>query len=226
MLRVSPKFGLLAGLLACLTFCPATLAQNAATASQDKAKKLLGSLDRGHNLRIHPASVKFSKLISASYELSERQSLVLSTELVKLSDFYFKFMGRSTEPLWKFRAVPVTVSYEYALGNPDRFIVPIANAGLSYYFSYAREKVGAAAAALPVADPFEVAEQESFNNTFGMGFGAHAALGFRFNTSRRTFVSLQGRYRYVNAMAFFAKGSRAAGQFDAFDFAVSFGVKL
>ncbi len=104
---------------------------------------------------------------------------------------------------WKFRSVPVTVSYTYALPSPSSRIFPVAGFGLSAHVYKQTEKVEHS-----TGMPYNFVLQSSiesltetilphFANKYGLNVGAEVSLGLIMNVSKNIFVMSQGRYRYI-----------------------------
>ncbi len=166
------------------------------------------------------SSASVSRLISFSFPVSKRQSITVSTEMLRLSTFYVKTPDNSSNPDWKFRGVPVTVGYEYTLSDPMRRIVPVIGAGLSTYYCSTSHRDGAFDPALVLS------QEESFSRSSGFGYGLQATMGLRGNISRNLFVQAQGRYRLIKGHAFVADTDGLSASFPLFDFAVGFGIRL
>ena len=173
--------------------------------------------------RIRASSATLSRLITFDIPLgvSDRHSLSVGTEFMRLTTFYTKFGDLEQEPEWKFKAVPLTLTYEYAFTRPDRRFVPVVGAGASFYVSKLSRIAG------EVNGPVLVTEETNvhFQKEYGMGFGAQATLGVRTNINRHLYLTTQARYRYVNGLSI--KGHHQyEGEFTVLDFAVGVGFKL
>lgn len=101
---------------------------------------------------------------------------------------------------WKFRSLPLTASYTYALPSPSALIFPVAGVGLSAHFYRQTEKVDPLTGA-----PYSYALQRGpnpdlplFAEKRGLNFGAEISLGLIVNVSKNIFIMSQGRYRYVS----------------------------
>lgn len=100
---------------------------------------------------------------------------------------------------WKFRSVPVTASYTYALPSPASWIFPVAGIGLSAHMYQQTEKID------PVSgQPFRSVVQDPenpvaplFADKRGLNVGAEVSLGLIMNLNENIFVMTQSRYRYV-----------------------------
>ncbi len=159
-----------------------------------------------------------AKLVSLHYELDDRQSLSVSTELLKVASFYFEYRGFEEQPVWKFKGVPLTISYERVLADPSRRIVPVVGVGVSYYLAQMKQRT-------PGEELDALSFDESIHVKRGMGWGAQATWGIRTTLTDRSFLQLQGRYRLIDGFGF-TGDEYGAARFGVFDFVVGIGFKL
>ena len=168
-----------------------------------------------------------SKTLSFDIPLDDRQSLKLSAEYVKATSLPKVYERQlNLKPSWKFKAVPLTIGYSYALTDPDHRLVPIVGVGLSYYLCRSKRLDAPAAGNLDediMASPRSM--DPSFHEGIGMGYGAQATLGLRFDLNRHLFLTAQSRARYVDGFAF-TPGSDLGTEFTDVDFSLGFGFKL
>ena len=97
---------------------------------------------------------------------------------------------------WKFRSVPVTASYTYALPSPASWVFPVAGIGLSAHMYRQTEKIDPL-----TGQPFRTLfgdEQNAgtpfFADKEGLNLGAEVSLGLIMNLSQDIFVMAQSRY--------------------------------
>ncbi len=205
--------------------CPRTARCQSAASGPSVSAAVRTSSSLGGN----DTGVSFSKSVSLTLPVTNRQAVVLSAEYVQATSFPKAFADElGVEPTWKFYAVPLTVGYQYALSDPGRRLVPVVGVGLSYYFCRARAIAGPDepfslnddAMASPVPHP-------SVDKHFGMGYGAQATLGLRADLSRSLFVLAQGRARYVNGFALTGGPASSLGTtFTNVDFSLGVGFKF
>lgn len=212
-MRLRSSFALLAAtLLVLAVLCPAARAQ------VSDGPSIMTSV-RASELS---SGVSVSKTFSYHVPLDDRQALVLSAEHVRVTTLPGE-LGKQVhaKPTWKFTGLPLTAGYSYALTDPERRVVPIVGAGLSYYVCRSKQL------AMPDADAALAAPAAgtSYRKALGMGYGAQATLGLRVELSRDLFMLAQGRARYVNGRAF-SPGSDLGAEFTHLDFALGFGFKL
>ena len=162
------------------------------------------------------ARASSSRIVSLSRSVGRKQSISLSTEYMRVSSYYINFYGYGDKPDWKFKSVPVTVSYEYTLGSGSARFSPYVGGGVSVYLSQMRQLSAEATAENGV---------RSFDTHRGVGYGSQVVGGVRTRLSRNTFLLTQGRYRLVNGLAVGTSG-RDAAQFGLFDVAVGIGVSF
>lgn len=141
-----------------------------------------------------------SKAITVSFPLRGPHAFNVRAEYFRTSS-----LPRTLERLhgikadWKFRSVPVTASYTYALPSPTSWIFPVAGIGLSAHMYRQTEKIDPL-----TGQPFRKVFGESediaspfFADKTGLNVGAEISLGLIMNLSENIFVMAQSRYRYV-----------------------------
>ena len=173
------------------------------------------------------SGVSISKTFSYHLPVAERQAVVLSAEYVRMTTLPGELRKQlPAKAAWKFRALPVSVGYTYALTDPDRRLVPIVGAGVSYYFCRSKQlQAPGAGEELMGVMTTDDGPSSAFHKQVGMGYGAYASLGLRLDLNRHLFMLAQSRARYVNGLAF--SGYEGPGsEFTSFDFALGFGFKL
>lgn len=150
-----------------------------------------------------PYRISFStsaKALTVSFPLRGSHAINLRAEYFRSASVPKAFeLAHLFRADWKFRSVPVTASYTYALPSPASWIFPVAGVGLSAHVYRQTEKIDRA---LGVA--FHSVEREAgdvsepyYANTRGLNFGAEASLGFIVNLGDHMFMMSQWRYRYV-----------------------------
>ena len=134
------------------------------------------------------------------------------------------------QPAWRYKAIPITLGYSYALTNPDRRIVPVVGVGVSLYFGSVKQ--------LGYVDEMDTIRHSadvmvpsdaplSFQHFLGVGYGAQATFGFRADLNRYLFIQAQGRARYINGLGFTSSDVHAyRSEFTKLDFAIGFGFTL
>lgn len=171
---------------------------------------------------LESSTTALSQLLSFHVNLSERQSIGVNTEFLKLASFYFRMRGYEEQPDWKFKAVPITLTYERLMTAPEKQIVPVVGLGVSYYMTQLKTRL-----AESVTGPqLSTTPVDSYvNESVGMGWGAQATAGVRARISGQTFLSLQARYRVVNGFGLTSTDG-ADARFGVFDFAVGIGFSI
>lgn len=173
-----------------------------------------------------PGDLSVSKTFTLDVRLDERASISLTTEYWKLSSFPKPLANElGLKPAWRFRAVPVTVGYNYALTPRDRRVVPIVGVGVSLY---ACESKKLAYADDTIAFDAEMTEHGGYHTEThrGLGYGAEASLGLRADLSNRLYVQTSARARYVRALAFAGADAEDSAAFKRLDVAVGVGFKF
>lgn len=173
--------------LFCLVLC-------SAVAGVQRAQAQLGELVSSllNNERISMASNGYS---SSSHTVSVRLPLS-GPHAVQISAEYFRSSSLPRwsprrlrpEPDWRFRSVPVTVSYTYSLPALTRSVRPVVGVGVSSHVYQERVRQASGLGFLP---------EEGFDYRMGLRIGAEATAGFRVLLSPQVYVLAQGRYRYV-----------------------------
>jgi len=160
----------------------------------------------------------FGKSFGFAYALGERHALTVGTEIFDFGSFDgFTLDGHKQKDTWKYRSIPVRVGYEYTLTNPNRRIVPVVGAALSYQFSYAREIIGYR------NEP--IGPRAVYDKRYGMGFGGQLSVALRANVSRSMYLQAQSRLCYVNGLAFMP-GDDFGTRFSKVDFSIGAGFRL
>ncbi|MFQ5569490.1 MAG: hypothetical protein ACE5G0_07430 [Rhodothermales bacterium] len=176
-------------------------------------------------------SSSVSKTLSFSFPLTQRQSIVLTTEYMRVESFPKSLANQfNGMPAWRYKAVPITVAYSYALTPPTRRLVPIVGVGVSLYLGSAKqlETYEEMDGMRHSAEDFSTQEPRfSFREHLGIGYGAQATLGLRANLNRHLFVQMQGRASYINGLGFTGGNvSDFRSEFAKLDFALGLGLKL
>lgn len=170
-----------------------------------------------------------SHTVSFDIPMSDRQTISFGAGYDRFSSFLedatLKVFGR---PTWKMRAIPISVSYKFNLLDPKRRLIPVAEFGMSFYFSgmriYENENTSDVDVSVE-ARPFTEIQRAlpPRESRLGMGYGVHAGLGLRYDLNRDVFVIAQSRLRYINGLGL-SYDNRA--EFSQVDFVVGFGFKF
>lgn len=175
------------------------------------------------------ATPSISNTLSFSVPLSARQSLVFSTEYMQVESFPKPLAEQLyVKPTWRYKAVPLTIGYSYALTDPTRRIVPVVGVGVSAYFGAAKQLDTPGSMAMRHSgEAFEAASSRLvYHKGLGVGYGVQATLGLRADLNRHLYALAQGRARYVNGLAFTPHEYDFRSEFTKVDFAVGFGFKF
>jgi outer membrane protein W len=134
------------------------------------------------------------------YSLNSDNAINIGTELINSS----AFLSSSTVTIdWKFRAIPITLGYEYKILTFNKGSALILGAGFSYFIS----KV--------------TAHDNYFNitsNRYGNGYGVQGSVGLNAELTENIGMVSQVRYRYSDGMAFTDKKGSIKIEFTGFDF--------
>ena len=175
------------------------------------------------------ASFSISNTLSFSIPISARQSIVLSTEYMQEGSIPKPLADQLyARPAWRYKAIPFTIGYSYALTDPSRRIVPVVGVGVSAYFGTVRQlDTPGSMTMLHSGEAFQEASPRlTYNKGYGVGYGVQATLGLRADLNRHVYALAQGRARYVNGLAFSAQHYDFRSEFTKIDFAVGFGFKF
>ncbi len=170
-----------------------------------------------------------SKTFSLNFALSARQSLVVSTEYMKVQSIPTPFAEQLlVKPAWGFTGVPITLGYSYALADPTRRIVPVVGVGVSCYLGSVRQlaSYGDAPSMLHSGEELSSMPRLEYHDHTGVGYGAQATLGFRADVNRYMFLLAEGRARYVNGLALTGTDYNFRTEFTKIDFVIGFGFKF
>jgi hypothetical protein len=201
---------LLAFLVIHLAEIPCARAQQGPLATVPSEKSMPDGFD---GLMEHLSFSKASKSVTFSISMGGPQALHRSAEYFRnssLSRTYTQSLG--IEPSWKYRAVPITVSYVYTLPNLSERIAPVVGAGLSAHLYR-----------LTLHDsPALTGGSDAASYEYGAGYGVEASMGLQMALTRNIFALSQVRYRYVRC---FSEVSidRYNSQFSMVDFVVGLG---
>ena len=141
-----------------------------------------------------------SKAVTVSFPLRGSHAFNLRAEYFRSAS-----IPRSFERLhhvkadWKFRSLPVTASYTYALPSPASWVFPVAGVGLSAHIYKQTEKLDALTGQ-PFSRVLQLNNESGtplFADKSGLNFGAELSLGLIMNVTDNIFIMSQGRYRYV-----------------------------
>ena len=174
-------------------------------------------------------SSSISKTFSLSFPLSERQSITVSTEYLRLQSLEAPFAEQlNVKPAWRYKALPITVGYSYALTNPNRRIVPVVGVGVSCYLGSAKqlESYNNAPSIRHTGETLSATPRFEYHEQSGLGYGVQATLGIRADVNRHVYLLAQGRARYVDGLAFTPNEYNFHSEFAKIDFAIGFGFKF
>lgn len=126
---------------------------------------------------------------------------------------------------WKFRSVPITASYTYALPSPTSRLVPLVGAGISAHIFKETHATGYGGNSLmPGALALSVVNSElNLRDTYGLKYGAELSFGLKTQITQHLFLLAQGRYRYINCSAQSAFTDYGRGAVNVFDFSLDVG---
>ena len=165
-----------------------------------------------------------SKAVTVSFPLRGRQAFNIRAEyfrtasLPKLNEKIW-----DVEADWKFRSVPITASYTYALPSTSEEIVPVVGAGVSAHFFKETRAAEYDAFQFLEAPGNLVGDNLQLNDTFGLKYGAELSLGIRTQVTPHLFLMAQGRYRYINCSVQSYHNGFNSGPVKVFDFSLDIG---
>lgn len=177
------------------------------------------------NVDYRKDDVNFYPGLSVHYHIDNHHALGLGTELIKTSatgifaQTLFDANGNITGfiPLkidWKFKGIPITISYEYAALGANKNFRPAIGIGVSYFMSKVEAQTTNLANLL-------LDEQKTARK--GRGYGIHAHLALHTQLHKRLNLISQVRYRYSDGMAFSGKKEDVKIEFTGFDFSLGIG---
>ena len=195
--------------------------------AQQVVPQTLGNSQESVPAIIDRLSIKTaSKTVSLTFPLRTNHTLNVTGEYVSVSSIpklYEKSLG--LRPTWKFRAIPVTVSYSYSLPTFSERFIPVAGAGLAAFFyrKTLREEVLIPEAvgfqlpasnpslslqdaqiqriAIPRATPSTPEVRFESAHHVGISYGAELFLGVRSLMTDNVYIQALWRYRYLRNFA-------------------------
>ncbi|MEM1126813.1 MAG: hypothetical protein AAGI71_09195 [Bacteroidota bacterium] len=191
----------------------------------------LESADFSLTTQTRRGPVSTDKMFTVSFPIGPQQSLGFSTGYVRATPFPERAAngagGLQTRTAWRFKAVPVMVSYARTFGNPNARWVPVASVGFAYLFSSLRAarlaQLGGDGYA-PIEQALVPTQSASFTERLGVGYGAEASIGLRANIDQNVFLLIQQRLCYVNSLAFTPSSAQGLStSFTRLDFSVGLG---
>ncbi len=201
--------------LLCLLLCSAFIGVGRAYAQLEQVLAIVKSRAQ---LALEPTGFSTSAhTVSLRFPLGGPHALNLSGEYFRASTLSRAYERRmQVESDWKFRSIPITLSYSYALPALNRRMTPVVGMGVSTHFYYERtRRDGLPASAAP----------QAFDAHYGVGVGAEATVGMRVLMTPRVFVLGQSRLRYVGHVA--QRSARSMhGPFTLLDFSMGIGFEL
>jgi hypothetical protein len=168
-------------------------------------------------------SVSSSGYASSAHTVSLRMPLG-GPHAVNVSGEYFRASSLPREyerrfrlqSDWKYRSIPITLSYSYSLPALTPRLHPVVGLGVSSHVFYERtrrvEKAGGETAI-------------GFDKHYGVYLGAEATMGMRMVLSRHVFLLAQSRFRYVGDLSQMPAHSMY-GPFTVLDFTFGVGFEL
>ena len=166
-----------------------------------------------------------AKAVTVSFPLRGSHAFNLRAEHFRSSS-----IPRSFERLhqvtadWKFRSLPVTASYTYALPSPTSWVFPVVGAGLSAHIYRQTEKLDQLTRQ-PYKYVLETLDEPLtpfFADQRGLNYGAELSLGLIMNVSENIFIMSQGRYRYIAC----ANHKYRYGALNVLDFSLDIGFEF
>ena len=163
-----------------------------------------------------------SKAVTVSFPLGGRHAFNVRAEYFRTASIpKLNEKVWDVKADWKFRAVPVTASYTYALPSPTAQLVPVLGAGVSVY---PFKETHAAGYGLPSSSPIVPTGPDlNLQDTYGIKYGAELSLGLRTQVTPHLFLLAQGRYRYINCSTKSSLGTYGPGSVNLLDFSIDVG---
>lgn len=166
-----------------------------------------------------------SKAVTVSFPLGGRHAVNVRAEyfrtasIPKLNEKVWDITAD-----WKFRSVPITASYTYALPSPSSRVTPMVGAGMSAHIFKETHADGFGLGAFGVSDPLNFSAPElNLQDTYGLKLGAEVSLGLRTQVTPHLFLLAQGRYRYINCSSQSALSNFGQGPVNVLDFSIDVG---
>ncbi len=209
-------------LAACLLSIPCANAQQVQSYILESAK--VTSSSDPYRLSLSASS----RSVTISIPMGRAQALNLRAEYFRSSSIPRIFeRAWDIEADWKFRSIPLTVSYTFELPSLSTRVTPVVGAGVSAHFyretNLQEEENGLSlnpsiASISPFSSPASV-------DYLGLTMGAEVSFGFRTEVNRQIFILTEARYRYVNC-SIESFDVFSPGQLNVLDFNVSLGFSL
>lgn len=167
-----------------------------------------------------------SKAVTVSFPLRGRHAINVRAEYFRTASIpKLNEKVWDVKADWKFRSVPITASYTYALPSPTSRLIPLLGAGVSAHIfkethaiGYGSTAVGPGGLALAV-----MSSELNLQDTYGVKYGAELSFGLKTKVTQHLFVLAQGRYRYINCSAQSAVTNYGRGPVNVFDFSLDVG---
>ena len=142
-----------------------------------------------------------SKAVTVSFPLGGRHAFNVRAEYFRTASIpKLNEKVWDVKADWKFRSVPITASYTYALPSPTSRLVPVVGAGVSAHIFKETHAAGYGEYSLISSAPI-VPVDLNLQDTYGVKYGAELSLGLRTQVTPHLFLMAQGRYRYINCSA-------------------------
>lgn len=174
-------------------------------------------------------SSSIARTFSLSFPVAPRHAVVVSAEYLNMESLPEPLAEQLyVKPAWRYKAIPITLGYSYALTDPNKRIVPVVGVGLSGYLGSVKQldAYDAAPFMLHSGETLPHSPRLAYHQKLGIGYGAQVSLGVRADLHRNLFVLVQSRARYVNSLAFTTTNYDFHARFTRVDFAVGFGFKF
>ena len=214
--------------ICCVLFCGLCLFQGKRACAQKVATYLMNvaaSAETSSNTAYSISISTSSKALTVSFPLGGPHAFNVRAEYFRTAS-----LPKVTEKVWdvkadwKFRSIPVTVSYSYSLPSPSARIIPVAGVGLSAHFFKETRKVSESGA-LFIESPYDavLVEDPDFVDIFGLKFGAEMSMGLRTQLTQHIFLMTEARYRYVNCSTDTPIKNLPSGAVTILDFSLDIG---
>ena len=165
-----------------------------------------------------------SKAVTVSFPLGGRHAFNVRAEYFRTASVP-KINEKiwDVEADWKFRSVPITASYTYALPAPTEGVVPVVGMGVSAHFFKETRAAGYDDLQFQLSPGPLATEHVNLNDTFGLKYGAEMSFGLRTQVTPHLFLMAQGRYRYINCSVQSYLNNFSSGPVSVLDFSVDVG---
>jgi len=211
----------------CLLVCASCFLVGKKVCAQKVATYLLDTAPSTSSFESYRISFSTSsKAVTVSFPLGGRHAFNVRAEYFRTASIpKLNEKVWDVKADWKFRSVPITASYTYALPSPTSRLVPVVGAGVSAHIF--KETHAAGFGTQPFITAPIVPVDLNLQDTYGVKYGAELSLGLRTQVTPHLFLMAQGRYRYINCSAQSSSlGNYGSGAVNVFDFSVDIGFGL